>query len=175
LVQEKLLGEYFEHVVSELQAYLSEEFGDLAATERWGKDGKKMAASAANWLVSRVPVEHRLEHGLPPAADTARLLWLVHEGVVNLQAAMTVYEKMLETKKGPHELVKELGLEQVSDTEELMQVVAGIIAANESVVAEIRAGKTVGVQFLIGQVMKQTKGKANPKVVGDVVKAALGL
>jgi aspartyl-tRNA(Asn)/glutamyl-tRNA(Gln) amidotransferase subunit B len=54
-------------------------------------------------------------------------------------------------------------------------VVAGIIAANESVVAEIRAGKTVGVQFLIGQVMKQTKGKANPKVVGDVVKAALGL
>jgi aspartyl-tRNA(Asn)/glutamyl-tRNA(Gln) amidotransferase subunit B len=88
---------------------------------------------------------------------------------------MTVYEKMLETKKGPHELVKELGLEQVSDTEELMQVVAGIMAANESVVAEIRAGKTVGVQFLIGQVMKQTKGKANPKVVGDVVNAALGL
>lgn len=175
LIVDKGLGEYFEHTVSELQAYLTEEFGDETSKERWTKDGKKLAASVANWLVSRVPLEHRLEHGLPPAADTARLLWLVHEGAINLQAAMTVYEKMLETKKGPHELVKELGLEQVSDTEELMQVVAGIIAANESVVAEIRAGKTVGVQFLIGQVMKQTKGKANPKVVGEVVNAALGL
>jgi aspartyl-tRNA(Asn)/glutamyl-tRNA(Gln) amidotransferase subunit B len=175
LVVDKSLGEYFENTVSELQAYLTEEFGDETSQERWTKDGKKLAASVANWLVSRVPAEHRLEHGLPPSADTARLLWLVHEGAINLQAAMTVYEKMLETKKGPHALVKELGLEQVSDTEELMQVVAGIMAANESVVAEIRAGKTVGVQFLIGQVMKQTKGKANPKVVGEVVNAALGL
>ncbi|MBI5467244.1 MAG: Asp-tRNA(Asn)/Glu-tRNA(Gln) amidotransferase GatCAB subunit B, partial [Candidatus Kerfeldbacteria bacterium] len=129
----------------------------------------------ANWIVNRISSEHRAAHGLVTAADLGRLLWMLHQGVINVPAAATVYEQMVQQKKGPHQLVKELSLEQVSDSGELEKIVKDVIAAHENVVADVRAGKAAASQFLVGQAMKASQGKANPKVVQEVLKKYLGL
>lgn len=176
LVEDKVLVDYFEAVVSEFREYAADEIGTEKAEALWAQEKGQDTGLVAKWLLNKISAEQRAAQGLPvPAADMARLLWLLHESVINAPSAAQVYEQMVLTKKGPHALVTELGLEQVSDTGELEKVVAEVIAANEKVVAEVRAGKVAASQFLIGQVMKATKGKANPQVVQGVVKKILGL
>lgn len=174
LVEDKQLVEYFEEVVSEFREYAEAELGHDKASINWEKEKGKDTALIANWLVNKISAEHRSEHGLSvPAQDMGRLLWLVHQKTINASAAQTVFEQMRLTKKGPHTLVKELGLEQVSDSGALEKIVAEVIAANAKVVADVKAGKSAATQFLIGQVMKATKGKANPGVVQEVLKKQL--
>ena len=176
LVEDKELADYFEQVVSEFRGYAASEIGGDKAASLWKSEKGQDVSLIANWLLNRISVEHRGEHGLPvPAQDTGRLLWMLHQGAINAPAAPQVYEAMVKTKKGPHALVKELGLEQVSDTSELEKIVAEVIAANGKVVTEVKAGKAAATQFLVGQVMKQTKGKANPQVVQELLKKALGV
>lgn len=176
LVVDVDLGKYFEAVVSEYRAYVESEFGADKASALWEAETAKYTKSIANWLVNKISVEHRTEHGLPvPAADVARLLWMLQQNVINAPAAQIIYEHMRLTKKGPHALVKELGLEQVSDTAELQRIITEVIAANEKIVADVRTGKAAAVQFLVGQAMKATKGKANPQVVQDLLKKSLGV
>ena len=161
LVQDKELADYFEEVVSDYD-------------ERTG--GKSGHEFIANWLLNKISAEHRAEHGLPvPAGDVAETLWYVQQGKINAAAAGTVYEQVRLTKKSPEVLVKELGLEQVSDSGELEKIIADVLAANENVVADVKTGKAAGVQFLVGQVMKATKGKANPKVVQELLGRLLSL
>ena len=66
------------------------------------------------------------------------------------------------------------GLAQVSDTSSLEPIVRRVVDANPDIIAEIKAGKDRKFQFLVGQVMKETKGKGDPKIVTDLVKAAIG-
>ncbi len=155
LVQDKQLADFFEEVASEFD-------------ERAGVDSDHQFI--ANWLVNRITVEYRAEHGLGiSAAHTGELLWFLQQGKITAASAATIFEQMRLTKKTPEALIIELGLEQMNDTGELEKIVQEVIAANEKVVAEVKAGKTVASQFLIGQVMKASKGKANPKVVHDVL------
>ncbi len=176
LVEDKALVEYFEQVVSEFRQYAETEIGSDAAARLWDSEKGKDTALIGNWLVNKISAEHRLEHGLPvPAQDMGRLLWMLHQKVITAAAAQQVYDAMLTTKKGPHALVKELGLEQVSDTGELEKIISEVIASNEKVVAEVKAGKTAASQFLVGQVMKASRGKANPTVAQELLNKALGI
>ena len=176
LVTDRELGEYFEQVVTEFRGYAETELGPEKAGLLWQSEQAVLVSFIANWLTNKIPVEHRTTHGLNvPAADIARLLWMLKQGMINAPAATQIYQQMVTTKKGPHLLVKELGLEQLSDTIALQDIVTAVIAANGKVVTEIRAGKSAGIQFLVGQVMKQTKGSANPQVVQDILKSSLGL
>lgn len=176
LVDDKELAEYFEETVSEFRDYAQSEMGADQAAQLWAKEKGKDTALIANWLLNKISGEHRAEHGLSvPAADVGRLLWMLHQGVVNAPSAAQIYEQMVATKKGPHLLVKEMGLEQVSDTSELEKILTEIIAANEKVVAEVKSGKTAAAQFLVGQAMKATQGKANPKVIQDLMKKLLDI
>ncbi len=165
LVNDKRLSEYFEEVISEYRDYVDADQGADATASWWEGHKSTVAGSVANWLLNRISVEQRATHGLPGAADTARLLWFIDRGTVSLQAAVKVYDMMLTTKKGPHLLIQEMGLEQVSDTAALIKEIQTVIDAHPSVIADIRAGKVAAQQFLVGQVMKATKGKANPQVV----------
>ncbi|MBI2984733.1 MAG: Asp-tRNA(Asn)/Glu-tRNA(Gln) amidotransferase subunit GatB [Candidatus Kerfeldbacteria bacterium] len=175
LVSDKLLSEYFEEVVSEFRAYAEAEQGVELTARSWESDKAKVCKLIANWLLNRISVEHRTAHGLPvPAPDLARLLWMVYRQYVNLPAATEIYEHMRLTKKGPHQLVKELGLEQVSDARVIETAVKDVIAANTKVVADVKNGKAAAMQFLVGQVMKATKGKANPQLVQQALKKHLG-
>jgi aspartyl-tRNA(Asn)/glutamyl-tRNA(Gln) amidotransferase subunit B len=80
---------------------------------------------------------------------------------------------MYESGRSAAEIVAADGLAQISDASSLEPIVRKIIAAHADVVAEIRAGKDRKFQFLVGQVMKETKGKGDPKVVTDLIKSAM--
>ena len=136
----------------------------------------------ANWLMGdlfRVLKERRLDAALRieswpvEAADLARMVRLVDEGTISGKLAKTVFNEMLETGKGPDAIVKEKGLEQVSDTGALDAAVDEVLAACAAQVEEYRAGKEKVFGFLVGQVMKATRGKANPQMVNEILRGKL--
>ncbi len=175
LVGDKELAQYFEEVVSEFREYAATEIGAAKANALWVSEKGKDTALIANWLLNRISAEHRATHGLPvPAVDLGRLLWMIHQNVINIPSATQVYEQMIATKKGPHQLVNDLGLEQVSDGGELEKILQEVIAANQKVVTEVKSGKAAAAQFLVGQAMKATKGKANPAMIQELLKRLLG-
>lgn len=174
LVSDKALANHFEEVVSEFRGYAGSAEGDQAANQEWETIKPKATKLITNWLINRLNTEDIAVHGFLPPADVGRLLWMLFVGHINAPAATTIYEEMRKTKKGPHELVKELGLEQVSDSGEIEKAVIEAIANNPKVVADVKAGKAAASQFLVGQVMKATKGKANPQIVQELLKKNLG-
>lgn len=107
------------------------------------------------------------------ADDCSKLLRLVESNAINAKAAKTVFETMIETGKDAVAIVKEKGLEQVSDQSEIESIVDQIIADNPSEVTAYRNGKTKIFSFFMGQLMKATKGKANPKVAAQLFKDKL--
>ncbi len=80
---------------------------------------------------------------------------------------------MFNTGKDPETLLKEGGRGQISDSGELAEAVAGTIRANAPAVADYKAGKEQAVKFLVGQVMKVTKGRANPQILTELIKKKL--
>jgi aspartyl-tRNA(Asn)/glutamyl-tRNA(Gln) amidotransferase subunit B len=102
------------------------------------------------------------------------LLKMIVEGIVSNNAAKgEVFEEMYKTGKGAAEIVKKKGLEQVSDTGEIEKVCKKVIAANPGPVEDFKNGKDRAIGALIGQVMKEMKGKANPKMVDEIVRKML--
>ncbi len=107
----------------------------------------------------------------PVNADAfSRLLRLIEDGKINANAAKTVFEEMALSGKDPQEIVAEKGLEQVSDQSELETLVMQIIEENPAEVNAYREGKTKLFSFFMGQIMKKTRGKADPKIVGPLLK-----
>jgi aspartyl-tRNA(Asn)/glutamyl-tRNA(Gln) amidotransferase subunit B len=94
---------------------------------------------------------------------------LIEKGTISSKIAKTVFKEMMETGKDPAKIVEEKGLVQISDEGELKRIVAEVIAANPQSVADFTAGKKQAVGFLVGQVMKATKGKANPGLVNQLL------
>jgi len=108
---------------------------------------------------------------LPPAFSA--LLLLLEKDVINANAAKTVFEEMVNSGKDPETIVREKGLEQVSDLSELEGIVDGIILENPKEADAYRGGKTKLFSFFMGQVMKKTRGKADPKIVTPLIKSKL--
>ena len=107
------------------------------------------------------------------AHEFSKLLGLLESSRINANAAKTVFEQMVETGQDPESIVKEKGLEQVSDQGELEAMVDEIINENPEEVQAYRDGKTKLFSFFMGQVMKKTRGKADPKVVTPMLKSKL--
>lgn len=101
------------------------------------------------------------------------MLELIDNGTISGKIAKTVFEEMFDTGKRAEEIVKEKGLVQISDEAELGRIVDEVLAANPGVVADYRSGKEKALAFLVGQVMKATKGKANPQLVNKLLKERL--
>lgn len=106
--------------------------------------------------------------------DLAEMLNLIDKGTISGRMAKQVFEEMFTTGKSAAQIVAERGLAQISDREELETQVDQVLAANPQAVEDYRAGKRQAAGFLVGQVMKATKGKANPTVVNELLKARLG-
>jgi len=101
------------------------------------------------------------------------LLLIQSRGTVNAASAKFVLEEMYNTGKDANEIIAQQRLSQISDTEQLKETASQVIAANTQAVADYRAGKEQALKFLVGQVMKTTKGRANPKVVNELLKEKL--
>ena len=105
----------------------------------------------------------------------AALLRLVDKGVISGTIAKGVFEEMFATGEDPDRIVARKGLTQISDADELGSVVDGVLSANSEVVESIKSGNQKAVGFLVGQVMKETQGKANPQIVNKLLRERLGL
>jgi len=137
------------------------------------------AKAASNWVMGEV-LRNMKERAIgieavpiTPAA-LAGLIGIVEKGTISSTVAKDVFAKMYETGREAADIVAADGLAQISDSSSLEPIVQRVLAANPDVVAEIRAGKDRKFQFLVGQVMKETKGKGDPKLVTDLMRAAIG-
>ena len=138
----------------------------------------KESKLAANWimgpLLALLKDQDTTMETLPITADLlAELLKLVENGKINASAAKTIFDRMVETKERPQKLVKEMGLEQVSDQGELEQIVMEVIESNPDEVKAYQGGKTKLMGFFMGQIMKKSRGKADPKMVTQILKKIL--
>jgi aspartyl-tRNA(Asn)/glutamyl-tRNA(Gln) amidotransferase subunit B len=148
----------------------------LAAT---GKTGPEIGKAASNWVISDLfGALNRLGKDITESpvspAQGAELLALVADGTLSGTLAKQVFEIMLETGEGAVAIVEARGLKQTSDTGAIEAKIAEVLAANADKVAEYRAGKEALFGFFVGQVMKAMQGKANPKVVNELLRKALG-
>lgn len=166
LVQNKDLGEYFEKTVSEFDPKLSRQ--DLAG----------LIKLATNYLITDLlgllkNAAISDEDFLITPENFAEFIALIKEGKISTPTAKIVLKEMFGSGSDPSQIIKEKNLEQVSDAGELEKIVNEIIKSNPKVVEDYKNGKSNASQFLIGQIMAKTKGKANPQVVRDILNKEL--
>jgi aspartyl-tRNA(Asn)/glutamyl-tRNA(Gln) amidotransferase subunit B len=140
--------------------------------------GLKNRKAAANWVMTEVlRVVHEsgksIGDAVPPAKEVGALLKMVEDSKVSLNAAKTAFAAMCTSGKSAEATISELGLAQVSDEGAIANEIDKIIAAEPEKVAEYRGGRDKLYGFFVGQVMKAMGGKANPKVINDILKKKL--
>jgi aspartyl-tRNA(Asn)/glutamyl-tRNA(Gln) amidotransferase subunit B len=133
---------------------------------------------ASNWVmgdVLRFLNEEKRDirdcHILP--GSLAEMILLIEEGAISGKMAKDVIEDMYKTGKGPKQIIEEKGLVQITDEEALKKAIGEVIAANPGQLEQYREGKEKLFGFFVGQVMKATKGKANPTLVNEILKKML--
>jgi len=105
----------------------------------------------------------------------ADMLGMIKDGTISSKIAKTVFEEMFDTGADPKDIVEQKGLQQMSDAGRIEAIVDQVIEENPSVADDIRNGNKKAVGFLVGQVMKATQGKANPRMVNEMLREKLGL
>lgn len=156
LTQSKYLADYYETVTSVTKDY----------------------KSASNWIISEVlaVVNEKkidiLDFPITPV-NLGKLINLINDGTISGKIAKEVFNFMLIDNSDPELIVKEKNLIQISDTGEIELIIKKIIDTNPDQVQEYRSGKEKVFGFFVGLVMKQSKGKANPKLVNEILKKKL--
>ncbi len=140
--------------------------------------GLKNRKAAANWIMTEVlRVVHdsgkSMAEAVPPAKEVGALLKTVEDSKVSLTAAKTAFAAMCTSGKGADATVSELGLAQVSDEGAIAAACDKVIASEPDKLAEYHSGRDKLFGFFVGQVMKAMGGKANPKVINDILKKKL--
>jgi aspartyl-tRNA(Asn)/glutamyl-tRNA(Gln) amidotransferase subunit B len=102
------------------------------------------------------------------------MLKLIESGTISGNIAKGIFEEMYQTQKSAGSIVEEKGLKQITDSSAIEKIVAEVIQANPSQVEELKGGKEKVLGFLVGQVMKASKGKANPGMVNKLLKEQIG-
>lgn len=165
LTADKGFSDYFEQV--------------LAAASDSDEADAKMAKLCANWLCGDFAAllnEHRCEATASKvsAAALAELMRAISDGVVSGKIAKTVLEKMWHSGDGANAVIAREGLQQISDSGALEAIAEEIIAANPAQAEQYRGGKDKLLGFFVGQMMKATKGQANPEQANAIMKKKLG-
>lgn len=156
LAASKALGDYFEAVAAAS--------GDSRLSANWILGDVSAYLNAAGLDISKCAVG---------AQDLADMLGLVRDGTLSGKMAKEVFEAMVSTGKDARTIVSEKGLGQISDAGELEAVVARIVEANPGPAEEYRQGRDRVLGFFVGQVMRETRGQANPQMVNDLLRRFL--
>ena len=172
LIADKALADWTENVISELDAWI-EANGDEEERQE-----KRLAKIAGNWITSEL-IKHlnidnkRIIDLKITAENFAELICLIYQDKINSSAGQRILEEMYSNGGDPTDIMKLMGLEQMDNTTEIEAVVKKIIHNNPRQAQEYRAGKTAVSQFFVGQIMAETRGKANPKIVQELLKKLL--
>jgi aspartyl-tRNA(Asn)/glutamyl-tRNA(Gln) amidotransferase subunit B len=132
------------------------------------------AKASANWIMGELlgylnANNLELDDVKITGQGLGEMIQLIEKGTISSKIAKTVFKGLLETGKSPQQIVEEQGLVQISDESAILAVVDSVIAANPQSVEDFRNGKDKAIGFLVGQVMKETKGKANPGLVNKLL------
>lgn len=152
MTNDKDTSDYFEKVV--------EAGADPKASVNWIMGEFASQLSNAGIEIAKAPVTPE---------NLAKLLALIAKGTISGKIAKKVFAEMWKDGADPEEIVKAQGLVQISDTGALKELVVKVIANNPKAVEDFKAGKKKAVGALVGQIMKETKGKANPKVINELL------
>lgn len=138
----------------------------------------KQPKKAANWIIGetiRILNDRKMEPkdiSFSPQ-KLSRLIMLVEEGTINGNVAKEIFEKIFEENMDPDEYIELNGLKQVSDEDELNEVIKQVLENNQKSVLDYKSGKKQAMGYLVGQTMKAMKGRANPTVVNALLNKAL--
>jgi len=164
--------------LSAYDASLLTQSRDLADYFEAASAGAKNAKAVANWM-SRNLLQRLNESGseigdckISPDA-LAEMILMIESGEISNRMAQEVFDQMFDTGKSAKVIVEEQGLAQISDEDELAGIVATVIAENPAAVQDFNQGKKRAIGFLVGQVMKATRGKANPGIVNQKLQEVL--
>ena len=147
---------------------------DYFETAAKGRDAKLVANWVSNDLVGKLgKAEQAIEDSPIPPADIAELVALIEDGVISSKIAKDVFERMWAGEGAPTAIVEAHGLVQVTDTGALEAIVDRLVSANPDKAAAVKA-KPQAIGWFVGQVMKETGGKANPAAVNAILQAKLG-
>lgn len=136
------------------------------------------AKLAANWIMGDLSKNlnaegKSIEESPVSAVNLAKMIELISKGTISSKIAKTVFEELWKGGSDPETIVKEKGLVQITDTKAIEAIVDSVIAANPKPVEDYKGGNEKSIGFLVGQVMKQSKGKANPGAVNQILKDKL--
>ncbi len=156
LTQEKEMSDYFEDVVKTC--------GNAKMASNW-----MMAELMRELKESKVQIQDS-----PVGAEAlGQLVQLIDQGTISGKMAKAVFAEMWKTKESPQNLIKKMGLEQITDDSSILKIIDDVIAQNADQMAQYRAGKDKVFGFFVGQVMKLSKGQANPDSVNRLLKDKL--
>jgi aspartyl-tRNA(Asn)/glutamyl-tRNA(Gln) amidotransferase subunit B len=157
LTQSRGFADYFEKAVSN--------YPHPVALSNWMAGDLTRDLKRDNLDISECPVSPE---------NLAALVKLVDEGKISGKIAKDVFSKMFETGDEPAQIISREGLKQISSADQLTGIVAAILEANPDKVREYRSGKVGLIGFFVGQVMRETKGQANPQMVNQLLRERLG-
>jgi aspartyl-tRNA(Asn)/glutamyl-tRNA(Gln) amidotransferase subunit B len=175
LVDYKEVADYFEQVISELDAWMEAE-----GAQQDEKSRAKYIKLASTWIIGNflalineakiAPSESKITQ-----ENFAELIKLIGQAKVSQISAKDIFAKMFETGEDPSNLLDSMGLAQVSDEGALLDAVKKVMAANPKGVEDAKTKGERAFGFLVGQTMKELKGKGNPQVINDLLKKELGM
>ncbi len=173
-VSNKDLGEYFEQVVSEFQEWLkSEDNKDIGE-----KGYKDLAQIASNYILSDLlglleGMSVKDRKFLITPENFAEFVFLLYKKEMTSRISKIVLKEMFEKGTDPSDIIKKMGLTKIENKEELGKIIEEVISQNLKAVKDFKEGKEEALQFLIGQAMARTKGKASPDMLKQLFTKAL--
>jgi aspartyl-tRNA(Asn)/glutamyl-tRNA(Gln) amidotransferase subunit B len=170
IVGDKNLADYFEHVVSEIKEKM--DCGELNVDE------KKCVKLAANYMVSELQkhlIKHKetIEEIKITPENYAELVGFVADGKISSSGVQIVLEEMYRTGGDPSQIIEEKNLLQVSDEKHLEEIINKVLGEHQKSAEDYKSGKGNALQFLVGQVMKLSQGKANPQIAKKLLENKL--
>ena len=156
ITADKATADYFDSVV--------ESCGDSKAACNWVMGAWMSLLNRDSISPSECPIS---------AESLAELINLIGANVISHNLAKQIFEKMWDEKKNPREIIEKYDMVQKQDSGELEKMVEALILADQKALDEYRKGKQAIIGHFVGKTMKETKGKANPKIVNEIVKSKL--
>jgi len=165
-VKNKDFGEYFEKAISELEPYLKP------------KEKKDLIKLTTNYLITDLQgllkgASVIGEDFLITPENFAEFITLIYQGKISSKIAKFVLAEMFKTGADPSHIIEEKDLLQITDETEIEKIVKQVISKNKKAVLDFKKGKENALQFLIGQIMAKTKGRANPQIINNILKKLL--
>ncbi len=180
LIEDKKLANYAENIISELKAWLvALEEVEGTEDEIWEKHKHKLVRLVAGWLINKLGglmADNKI--GIRRLKITpenfAEFITMIYQNKISGPTALKILEEMMLTGGDPSQIMESKNLGQISNIEEIEKIIDALITERPNEAEEYKQGKTALLQFFIGQIMKKTQGKANPKIAEEIIKKKLG-